>query len=116
MMGGVPSLASSPGIDYVGKPADFGEQKRREYVSSDYHKPTDQIKPDWDLSGSVEDLQVLLEVGYRVAQAPEATSIGRSRRKGSLARLIGIRIYKVVPSRYPSKPALNGPAAPNCRS
>ncbi len=27
-MGGVPSLASSPGIDFVGKPADYGDQKR----------------------------------------------------------------------------------------
>ncbi len=69
-MGGVPSLASSPGIDFVGKPADYGDQKRREYISNDYHKPTDQIKPDWDLTGAVEDLQVLLEVGYRVAQTP----------------------------------------------
>lgn len=69
-MGGVPSLASSPGIDYVGKPADYGEQKRSEYIRNDYHKPTDQIKPDWDLTGAVEDLQVLLEVGYRVAQTP----------------------------------------------
>jgi Zn-dependent M28 family amino/carboxypeptidase len=70
-MGGVPSLASSPGIDYVGKPSEYGEQKRREYISNDYHKPTDQVKPDWDLTGAVEDLQVLLEVGYRVAQMPE---------------------------------------------
>ncbi len=69
-MGGVPSLASSPGIDFVGKPADYGEQKRRGYISNDYHKPTDQIKPDWDLTGAVEDLQVLLEVGYEVAQTP----------------------------------------------
>ncbi len=69
-MGGVPSLASSPGIDFVGKPAGYGEQKRREYIASDYHKPTDQVKPDWDLTGAVEDLQVLLEVGYRVAQTP----------------------------------------------
>jgi Zn-dependent M28 family amino/carboxypeptidase len=69
-MGGVPSLASSPGIDFVGKPADYGNQKRREYITNDYHKPTDQIKPDWDLTGAVEDLQVLLEVGYRVAQTP----------------------------------------------
>jgi Zn-dependent M28 family amino/carboxypeptidase len=69
-MGGVPSLASSPGIDFVGKPANYGDQKRREYISNDYHKPTDQIKPDWDLTGAVEDLQVLLEVGYRVAQTP----------------------------------------------
>jgi Zn-dependent M28 family amino/carboxypeptidase len=69
-MGGVPSLASSPGIDFVGKPAGYGEEKRNEYIRNDYHKPTDQIKPDWDLTGAVEDLQVLLEVGYRVAQTP----------------------------------------------
>jgi Zn-dependent M28 family amino/carboxypeptidase len=69
-MGGVPSLASSPGIDFVGKPAGYGEEKRRAYIGNDYHKPTDQIKPDWDLTGAVEDLQVLLEVGYRVAQSP----------------------------------------------
>ena len=69
-MGGVPSLASSPGIDFVGKPADYGDQKRSNYIRNDYHKPTDQVKPDWDLTGAVEDLQVLLEVGYRVAQTP----------------------------------------------
>ena len=68
--GGVPSLETSPGIDYVGKPAGFGETKRSEYIRDDYHKPSDVIKPDWDLSGAVEDLQVLLEVGYRVAQQP----------------------------------------------
>jgi Zn-dependent M28 family amino/carboxypeptidase len=70
-MGGVPSLASSPGIDFVDKPADYGDQKRSEYIRNDYHKPTDQIKPDWDLTGAVEDLQVLMEVGYRVAQSPD---------------------------------------------
>jgi Zn-dependent M28 family amino/carboxypeptidase len=69
-MGGVPSMASSPGIDFVEKPADYGERKRREYITNDYHKPTDQVKPDWDLRGAVEDLRVLLEVGYRVAQTP----------------------------------------------
>jgi len=70
-MGGVPFMAMSPGIDFVGKPAGWGDQKRQEYIHSNYHKPTDQIKPDWDLTGSVEDLQVLLEVGYLVAQAPD---------------------------------------------
>lgn len=69
-LGGVPALASSPGIDYVGRPVGWGEAKRQEYIRNDYHKVTDVIKPDWDLSGAVEDLQVLLEVGYRVAQEP----------------------------------------------
>lgn len=64
-------LETSPGIDHVGKPAGFGAEKRSEYIRNDYHKTTDQIKPDWDLRGAVEDLQVLLEVGYRTAQNPE---------------------------------------------
>jgi Zn-dependent M28 family amino/carboxypeptidase len=70
-MGGVPFLAMSPGVEFVGKPAGWGDEKRQEYIRSNYHKPTDQIKPDWDLSGAVEDLQVLLEVGYVVAQTPD---------------------------------------------
>jgi Zn-dependent M28 family amino/carboxypeptidase len=70
-MSGVPFLAMSPGIDFVGKPAGWGDEKRQQYIHSNYHKPTDQIQPDWDLSGAVEDLQVLLEVGYVVAQAPD---------------------------------------------
>jgi Zn-dependent M28 family amino/carboxypeptidase len=67
--GNVPSLETSPGIDHIGKPAGFGEQMRSEYIQNDYHKVTDQVKPGWDLTGAVEDLQVLLDVGYRVAQA-----------------------------------------------
>jgi Zn-dependent M28 family amino/carboxypeptidase len=65
---GIPSIETSPGIDYVGKPSDFGIQKRTEYIAHDYHKPSDVVKPDWDLSGSVEDLQILLDLGYRIAQ------------------------------------------------
>jgi Zn-dependent M28 family amino/carboxypeptidase len=68
---GVPSLETSPGIDYVGKPAGFGETKRTEYIDNDYHNASDMIKPDWDLLGAVEDLKILLEVGYRVAQQPD---------------------------------------------
>jgi hypothetical protein len=67
---GVPSLETSPGIDYAGKAAGFGELKRADYIAHDYHNATDMIKPDWDLLGAVEDLQVLLEVGYRVAEQP----------------------------------------------
>ncbi len=66
--GNVPSLETSPGIDYVGKPSSFGPEKRAEYIAHDYHQPSDVVKPGWDLSGAVQDLQVLLDVGYRVAE------------------------------------------------
>jgi Zn-dependent M28 family amino/carboxypeptidase len=65
---GVPALDPKGGIDYVGKPAGYGQKKRDEYTQNDYHKVTDEVKPDWDLSGAVEDLQLLVDVGYRVLQ------------------------------------------------
>ena len=67
--GGVPSIETTPGVDYVGKPANYGNEIRADYIAHDYHQPSDVVKPDWDLTGAVEDLQVLLDVGYRVAQA-----------------------------------------------
>jgi Zn-dependent M28 family amino/carboxypeptidase len=66
---GVPALYIKGGMQYIGKPTDFGKQKREEYTANDYHKPSDEVKPDWDLSGAVEDAQMLFEVGFRVAQA-----------------------------------------------
>jgi len=64
---GVPALYTDNGVEYIGKPAGYGDQKRAEYTANDYHKPSDEVKPDWDLSGAVEDLQLLFAVGYRVA-------------------------------------------------
>jgi len=65
---GVPALNARGGVDYVGKPADYGRKKRAEYTQNDYHKVTDEVKPDWDFSGALEDLRLLTEVGYAVAQ------------------------------------------------
>jgi Zn-dependent M28 family amino/carboxypeptidase len=65
---GVPALYADAGVNYVGKPEGYGIQKRNEYTANDYHKATDDVKPDWDLSGAVEDGRMLFEVGYRVAQ------------------------------------------------
>jgi Zn-dependent M28 family amino/carboxypeptidase len=65
---GVPALYTEPGIEFIGKPEGYGMQKREEYSNNDYHKPSDQIKPDWDLTGAVEDAQTLFRVGWLVAQ------------------------------------------------
>jgi Zn-dependent M28 family amino/carboxypeptidase len=65
---GVPALYTDAGVEYLDKPPGYGKQKREEYTANDYHKPSDEVKPDWDLSGAVEDTQLLFDVGYRVAQ------------------------------------------------
>ena len=66
---GVPALYMDSGVDYIGKPPGYSQQKRDEYTNDDYHKPSDEIKPDWDLAGAVEDGRLLVDVGFRVAQS-----------------------------------------------
>ena len=84
---GVPALDLDSGVEYVGKPAGWGLEMRDKYTSEDYHKPSDKIKPYWDLSGAVQDVRLLGEVGYRVAAAPgvpewKAGSEFKSKRSG----------------------------------
>ena len=66
---GVPAFDPEGGVDFVGKPAAFGMQKREEFDNTDYHKPSDEIKPGWDMSGAVQDLDLFLTMGYRIANA-----------------------------------------------
>ncbi|MGH9703396.1 MAG: peptidase M28, partial [Candidatus Acidiferrales bacterium] len=64
---GVPGFDPNEGVDFVGKPAGYGMKMREQYTANDYHKPSDVIKPYWDLSGDVQDSQLIFLVGYRVA-------------------------------------------------
>ncbi|MBX9669210.1 MAG: M20/M25/M40 family metallo-hydrolase [Candidatus Obscuribacterales bacterium] len=69
---GVPAMFFlHPGASYIGKPADYGTKKRLAYVRDDYHKVTDEVKSDWDLSGTVEDAQLLFQAGFDVANGEE---------------------------------------------
>jgi len=64
---GLPSLYTGAGKDLIGKPPGFGQEKKDEFVAKHYHQPSDQVDPAWDVSGGAEDLQLLFEVGYQVA-------------------------------------------------
>lgn len=65
---GIPVLFPITGTDYVSAP-DVARKKRAEYIARIYHHVTDEVQPWWDLSGIVEDTQLLFQTGYRVAQA-----------------------------------------------
>ncbi len=64
---GVPAFYTNPGLDVIGKPADYGRMRRDEYVANDYHKVTDEIKPWWDLRGAAADADMLFHMGLVVA-------------------------------------------------
>ncbi|MEY2487331.1 MAG: hypothetical protein QOH39_2979 [Verrucomicrobiota bacterium] len=63
---GVPSLYIGKGEHLLSRPAN-APLRSDEFDLRDYHQVTDEIKPDWDLSGAVQDVQLLFEVGSQVA-------------------------------------------------
>ena len=64
---GIPAFYADPGVEYLDKPPGYGIEKRAEYTANDYHAVSDEVKPDWDLSGAVEDLTFLYRMGARLA-------------------------------------------------
>jgi Zn-dependent M28 family amino/carboxypeptidase len=64
---GVPALNAGGGDDYIGRPPGWGQQVQAAYTAQHYHKPSDEVRPDWNLSGAIEDLQVYYAVALRAA-------------------------------------------------
>jgi Zn-dependent M28 family amino/carboxypeptidase len=63
---GLPSLYVGKGEHLLSRP-ETAPLRSDEYDSTDYHQITDEVRPDWDLSGAVQDTQLVFEVGYEVA-------------------------------------------------
>ena len=68
---GIPAFYGDPGVEYIDKPEGYGLQKRDEYTTNDYHKVSDEVKPDWDMAGAVEDLAFFYRMGRRLADGEE---------------------------------------------
>ncbi|TDI42660.1 MAG: M20/M25/M40 family metallo-hydrolase [Acidobacteria bacterium] len=85
---GIPSFYADVGISFEGKPEGWGEEQRAIYTAEDYHKPSDEIKDWYEFSGMIQDLELFLEMGKRLAGGdgwPEwsETSEFRARREAS---------------------------------
>jgi len=64
---GVPSLTTSAGIDVVGKGKAYGQKMLDDYTANRYHRPADMYDSTWNLDGGLEDVELLFQVGKRLA-------------------------------------------------
>jgi Zn-dependent M28 family amino/carboxypeptidase len=64
---GIPVLYTSNGIDMVEGGTARGSEINAAYVANNYHKPSDELTADWDMSGGAEDLEALYTVGRQLA-------------------------------------------------
>jgi Zn-dependent M28 family amino/carboxypeptidase len=82
---GVPAINAGGGADPIGMTAEALRKLQQDFVANNYHKPSDEYRPTWDLSGGVQDLQIYFLMGHRIAQADtfpqwSATSEFKARR------------------------------------
>jgi Zn-dependent M28 family amino/carboxypeptidase len=68
---GVPAISLSEPKKFTGANAAELLKKQEAYNDKDYHQPSDQYDPSWDFTGGVNDMQVLAQLGWRIAQQPD---------------------------------------------
>jgi Zn-dependent M28 family amino/carboxypeptidase len=68
---GVPAMSIGAGADLEKGGVEAGRAAAEAYVKDKYHQPADEYDPNWDLSGMVQETEVLYDLGRRLATSRE---------------------------------------------
>jgi len=68
---GVPGVYLGAGVDFIGRPAGWGKEQVEAFEAHNYHQPSDQIRPDWNYDGMVENAQLGFAAGVKIANADQ---------------------------------------------
>jgi Zn-dependent M28 family amino/carboxypeptidase len=66
---GVPALFARGNNDHREKGKAYMSEREQYWINNCYHKPDDEYKDWWDLSGVEEDAKLLFRVGWRIANS-----------------------------------------------
>ncbi len=68
---GVPAAYLEPGVDFVDRPEGWGKAQIDHYTEVNYHQPTDEYDPNWNLDGMIFDALLGFWTGLAIANADE---------------------------------------------
>src|SRR4030095_1852637 len=57
--------------DFIGHPPGWGLEQIKKNEDENYHQPSDELTPDWNFDGMVEDTQLGFLTGLGIAEADE---------------------------------------------
>jgi Zn-dependent M28 family amino/carboxypeptidase len=66
---GVPGAYLDAGTEVRGRPEGWGRAQQEAWERAHYHQPSDDLTPDWNFTGAVEDTRLLFFLGLKVANA-----------------------------------------------
>ncbi|HZZ68190.1 MAG TPA: M28 family metallopeptidase [Phenylobacterium sp.] len=68
---GLPALSFRSGEDLVKGGVAAGKAAGEAYVRDKYHQPADEFDPNWDLSGMVQDVALVYDLGHQLGDSRE---------------------------------------------
>jgi hypothetical protein len=68
---GVPAMYIEPGTDFVDRPQGWGKEQLDHFTDVDYHQPSDEYDPSWNLEGMAVDAIAGFWTGLAIANADE---------------------------------------------
>lgn len=68
---GIPAIWFKSGTEFIGRPEGWGEERYAEWIRDRYHRPSDEVEPDWVYDGLAEDARLAFLVGAAVATRDE---------------------------------------------
>ena len=66
---GIPAISIGPGVDYVGRPAGWGQKQAEDWTAHNYHQPSDEYRSDWDLTGAAQLGDIVYRLGVALGNA-----------------------------------------------
>ena len=66
---GVPAIYLDTGTKFRGKPPEWGKQQIEAWEADNYHQPSDELTPEWNFDGMIEDALLGFFVGLDIAQS-----------------------------------------------
>ncbi len=69
---GIPALYLQHGLEFRGRPAGWGDALMARWLRDHYHRPSDELEAELDLSGAVQQARLAFAVGFDIVSAPDA--------------------------------------------
>ena len=68
---GVPAMYLDTGTDFIDRPPEWGREQQNHYTEVNYHQPSDEYDPNWNLDGMVDDALLGYWTGLAIANSDE---------------------------------------------
>jgi Zn-dependent M28 family amino/carboxypeptidase len=68
---GVPAIYLHGGTKFRGRPEAWGKEKVEAWEAAHYHQASDELTPDWNFEGMVEDARLVFAAGLQIANTDQ---------------------------------------------